>query len=258
MKWLLWALAGCRLSFDELAPSTDLADAPRSDGALVACPATGTPSSIRISGETFEYTNFDNGTSPVPGATIIAAPSNGMNQIVNSAGDSTYSLTVPAAGAPQRVALTYSLPGYWTTIVYTDRELDRDLVGPNMTRWQLGDGPLWGDGQMGTVHGAIGIAPDAAKGTLIVSLRDCANQIIENATVTIDPPPPYLVYLDAGGVPSTTVTTTIAPYTSAIAFHVSPGPHRVSVSTSGLAFLDLDVLVQAGKNVTIASIHPAQ
>lgn len=240
-------------------PDGATADVP-ADVAQVNVPCattTSIPGSVTIAGETFTYTAVANVTSPVANAAVVVLDSS--NAVLGATtGDASgaYSLSVDLGGAPQSFSIKYAPPGYWTTHIYPDVPLDHSILGPNMDRWRLGDGPIWGDGEMGSVYGSVGLSIDAARGTINIAVRDCSEDVIEGVSFDVQPPPERLSYIDASGNISSTLTSTIAPYTSAIALNAQAGPTHITASKAGLAFLEMDLDVPAGNVVTYPAFHP--
>jgi hypothetical protein len=169
--------------------------------------------------------------------------------------DGGYAFSLPTTGAALPAVLVYSITGYWATWVVSDRPYDVDIAGPNMGRWRLGDGPLWDDGAMGSVYSTLGATIDPSFGTLSVTARTCDGGTVEGVTFEIDPPPATAGYLDGSGQPSTVATSTMLPYTQWIAFNVAPGPTHIRATKAGVQFLELDVTVLSGSNMTYTVVH---
>jgi hypothetical protein len=55
------------------------------------------------------------------------------------------------------------------------------------------------------------------------------------------------MYIDASGIVSGTLTSTVAPYTSAVGFNAVPGPTRVTATKNGVDIYSIDVDVPAGR-----------
>lgn len=271
MKWLLLGccLAACgRVGFerersnqvDANAALDSAVDVFASDAAPALAPCattTAAPAQVLVAGETFYYSGILNMTSPVAGASItLSDPTTGVIGTAVSDATGAYSMTVDTGGMARPIRITYSQGTYWRTTIYTDVWLTGDLVGPNMTRWQLGDGPLWSPGGMGAVYGNAGQTVDTTKGTINLAVRDCAENVIEGVVFDIQPPPGAFMYIDTAGAPTTTLSSTVAPYTSAIAFNAQPGPTHIAASKSGLTFLAMDIVVPAGSAVTYPAFHP--
>ena len=221
------------------------------------CPLAAVASSVTYAGQTFVYTGFNNQTGPVPDVVVTAIA--GGAEVARTTNDASgnYALTIPSANRPRLVEIDYVPNGYWVTRVLSDRPLDADVFSPNMDRYRLGDGPVWGDGQMGSVYGANPNPYDLAKGTINIVVRDCNDNIVEGAVVSVTPAPETLQYIDGGGFPSTQLTATVAPYTTAIAFNAIAGPTRISVTKDSATYtFDIDVL--AGRYMQIPVVHVPQ
>ena len=209
------------------------------------------------SGKTFTYTNFNNGTAPLETSAVTAYALDLTSTIATTTSDASglYSLAFPTAGQPRASVIAYEHLGYWTTSVYTDQPFDRDVMGLDTMHWRLGDGPLWSDSSM---YGTLGATLDNTKGTLSVSVRDCADNIVEGVSFAITPSPQVGAYLDGAGLPSMTATSTVGPYTQYVAFNVQPGPTHIRASAAAMQFVDLDVVVKAGQNMTYTVVHPIE
>jgi len=155
---------------------------------------------------------------------------------------------------PVAVELDYTPGGELATHLFVDQPLDRDVVGPNMAGWQLGDGPIWGDGQIDSVYGAAGATRTASTGTLTVVVHDCAEQTIDDVAVAIDPPPGTLAYSGPDGFISG-ATTTQPPFDLAVAMNAIAGANHISATKAGYTFATADVVVQAGEHVTVLLLH---
>jgi len=255
-------LAGCgRLSFDATgadaaAGADSLPDTPTVRGPCAINPSVADP--LTISGETFAYTGFNNATGPVPGTVVRARDASSDAELASTTSDAAglYALAVPTGGAARHIRLEYAPPGYWTTTLSPDRPLDRAVTGINTDKWRLGDGPVWSDGQMGSVYGSVGVARDMARGTLNIAVRTCDEESLEGVTLEVQPAPELFGYTDGGGFISTALTATVAPYTSAAAFNAVPGLTRIRASAPGLTFGDVDVVVLPGNEVTYVVLHP--
>lgn len=111
---------------------------------------------------------------------------------------------------------------------------------------------------MGSVYSANPNPYDLAKGTLNIAVRDCDDNIVEGAAVSVTPAPETLQYIDSGGLPSTQISATVAPYTTAIAFNAIPGPTHITVTKDGVTIYSFDVDTRAGRYVEIPVVHIAQ
>lgn len=260
---VLIALAGCgRVGFDHEQTGSNerdaAVDATADTAAVIApCPATTAPDPLTMSGQTFEYSGFNNQTTAVPGVVVDVALADGtFITSTTSDADGMYSVAIPTGGVPRKLRVDYAPIGYWKTSLQPDVAIATNITGPNMTRWRFGDGPVWGDGQMGSVYGSAGLTRDNAKGTLNIAVRTCTDEIVEGVSITVTPTPDYFGYIDAGGFPSTAITSTVAPYTSATAMNAQPGLTRIQATHAGLTFLDVMVDVKPGSNVTYPVLHP--
>ena len=244
-------LAGCgRFGFDTA--RTRQVDA-RPDTALDAsppvslCPIGTVADPIIVAGQTFAYTAVNNQTAPVASTVVNALVGGTQVATTTSDSQSNYALAIPTGGTAVQVEIDYSPPGYWTTQVIPARTLGASITGPNMNRWQLGDGPVWADGQMGSVYSGAGTAYDLAKGTLEIAARDCSENPVEGVVITVEPPPEKLMYIDTNGNPSATLTATVLPYTHAVGFNAVPGPTHITATRDGVKIYSLDIDVPAGR-----------
>jgi len=219
------------------------------------------PPTITISGKTFEYTMFNNTSRPVGPAmvTLHDVPSMGSLVQVPSLPTGEYALGVMTNGVPKRVALRYARSGYFTTTAIADLAIADSTIGGGLPLWSFGDAPMWSNGAMSSVYMAAGLPRVATKGTLNIAVRDCSGAFIEGGSVVVDPPPigPEGEYRYQGmdGRPSTTLTTTIRRFAHVVVFNAEPGLTRVTAVKDGRTFLDSDVEVLAGSNVTLATVR---
>jgi hypothetical protein len=248
-------LAACgRVGFDARAID-DIDAAP--DAFQLACsvkPATS--QMLDVSGQTFEYTSFNNTTQPV-GNVPVTLRADGMTIGTTTSGtDGAYQITYATGGVSRPLVIEYAPVGYFTTTVFTDSVVDMNIAGANMARWQLGDAPVWSQSAMVSVYTAANETLDGERGTLNVAVRDCAGNGIENVTVQIDPPPlGRLAYQDVDGTPSPTRTKTIGPYNHALAYRAQPGRTTITASTDGRTFATTIVDVRAGNHNTLAIVR---
>jgi hypothetical protein len=258
MVWFLaltCVLVGCgRLGFDPLDPVRDAPPA-SIDASPFACPLAATaPDLIWITGQTFQYTSFDNVIEPLPGATVRATT---PLQVVQAAsdGEGDYAFTLTTGGVPVTATFELFHPDYYTTLVIPDAPLDRDVTGTAVDVWRLGDGPLWTQDAMTLIYETVGVPQDVLAGTLNVAVQDCAGAPIAGITVEISPPPGALIYQTMDGTPSPD-DFTATPLSHAIAFNARPGVTTISAHGGGRTFLDQQVVVRAGSFNTLAIIRP--
>jgi hypothetical protein len=242
---LLCILAACgRVDFD-------------SRGLACALSAT-TPDPVRLSGTTFYYTSFNNTTAPVVGTRVSALTEVGGSMLAQGTSNAggAYSLSIPTGGAPRSLALLFEADNYVTTSAVPDLPVDRDITAQH-SLWSTGDGPLWSPSALDSVYGAAGVVRRPALSTINVSVVDCAGNTIEGVAVAFDPAPERAEYLASNGPPSPSLTSTVAPYTAAVAFNAPPGPTRVSAAKSGLVFLDQTLMISGGE-VTITVMRSVE
>jgi len=214
---------------------------------------------VKLTGTTFQYTDFLNNTSPFPNVSVGAFDvDGGMNAIATTLSDasSNYELMIPTNGAPRPAVIKYSQAGFWSTWVDSDQPYDRDLVAANMTHWRLGDGPIWSDGSMGSVYSTLNATIDASLGTLSISARTCSGELVTGVHFDIDPMPSIFGYLDSSGLPKPMAAGTMPPYAQLVAFGVTPGPTVIRASKAGLQFNELSVMVLPGDNISFTVVHP--
>lgn len=246
------AAFGCgRVGFEGHTDANDAVMATRS----VPCPLADTaPDPVEIRGETFRYTSFNNTTATVGGASVAAWIGGADKAQVQSTGAGAYTLAVPTGGQPAAVTLVGAAAGYYTTWFYSDQPVDAPVMGNRGAILTWGDMPLWDAGAMGAVYTEGGASLSDTLGTLNVAVRDCDGQSIPGVTVTITPAPGKQFYQASDGSAGNT-SSTVAPFTHAIALRAVPGLTHIAASGPGIEFREIDVPVQAGMNNTIVVIH---
>ncbi|HUS29155.1 MAG TPA: hypothetical protein VMZ53_11610 [Kofleriaceae bacterium] len=215
---------------------------------LSVCPfSANAPDPLTVSGITFQYTGPSNMTGATP--SILVTASRGGTQIAQTTSDAAgdYTLVIPTGGASTPIEIDYGPSGYWTTQVIRNVALDTNVTGPNTMFWRIGDGPIWGDGQMGAVYAAASLTYDLAKATLQIAARDCAGAPIGGVTVTVEPPPEKLLYINSNGDVDGSLTTSDAMYGHAVGFNAVAGPTHITASKDGVSIYEMDVDVQAGR-----------
>ena len=254
--WLLLVVAACgRVGFDERALAT--VDAPPPDALELACSLTATTfPMLDVTGKTFEYTSFNNTSQPVANVPVTLRADGAIVGTTTSDTNGAYSITYATGGISRPLVIEYARAGYFTTTVFTDSVVDKNVVGLNNSLWQLGDAPIWSLGAMQSVYAAGNETLDTSTGTLNVAVRDCGGNGIADVTVAIDPPPKgRLVYQDTDGTPSPTGTKTIGPYNHALAYRTQPGRTTITASGAGRRFLPTVVEVRAGDHNTLAIVR---
>jgi hypothetical protein len=255
MRYLLLGcvLAGCgRLGFSDRMAAPDAAVDARRDAVdarvVPLCPLNvSVPDPITVTGETFEYTGFNNTTTPTPSVTVTAYVAGSVVATTVSDAQGMYSMAIPTSGTQQLVEIDYAPSGYWITQVLPNRAVDGAVTGPNTMFWRLGDGPVWADGQMGSVYGSAALSYDLAKGTLEIAARDCAGTPLAGVVFTVTPAPEKLIYLNSGGGPDTSLTATDAMYGHAVGFNAVPGPTHITATKDGVDIYTIDLDVPAGR-----------
>jgi hypothetical protein len=248
-------LAGCgRLQFDELAAVSPDA-VPRACGVPDTAPAT-----IRIDGQTFEYTSFNNTKRPVGLVSVTALDATTGTPLASdtsatSMAGAMYGVDVMTGGVPRRIAMRYATAGYFTTTSILDLDLAASTQGGQQPVWSFGDAPVWSTTTMGTIYMTSGEPLLPAKGTLNVAVRDCANAVIDGVSVTIDPPPGAVRYQASDGLPSMTLTETVLPFGHVLVLNAEPGLTRIIATKAGRTFLETEVTVLGGTNNTLAIVR---
>ena len=222
------------------------------------CPITqAAPESLAVTGETFTYANFQNGTTPLGDVPITARDGSGaVLATTTSDASGDYTLAVGTHGVPLDIELDYAPGCCLETHVFDDQAIDRDVAGLDMGNWQLGDGAIWGDGQMESVYGAAGATRLPTTGTLSVVVHDCDEQPIDGVAVALDPPPGTLAFSGANGFVAG-ATTTQPPFDLAVALNALAGTNHVSATKTGYAFGSAAIAVQAGEHSTVLLLHGA-
>jgi len=239
-------LGGCgRIAFDSI------------QGSAACSIAVTVPDPITVSGQTYTYANFMGGTTPLGSVQVSAhvRDSGAMLASTTSDANGLYALSIATHGVPVTVDLDYIPGGYLTTALVDDQPLDRDIVGPNnMMNLELGDGPIWGDGQMSSVYGAAGVTWNKNAGSFGVIVHDCSEQVVDGVAVAIDPPPGAIAFSGANGFVSG-ATTTQPPFEIATVFNAVPGVNHITATKAGFTIAPIDITVAAGESQTSVIVH---
>ena len=94
-----------------------------------------------------------------------------------------------------------------------------------------------------TYYAAAGITADPAKGTVLVEVFDCIDLAVYGATVEA-PTAGRVLYLDDGGLPSSTATATGSPGI-AVLLNVPAGPLDATVHAGSVVYRPSAVVVRA-------------
>lgn len=212
------------------------------------------PDTLRLAGTTFAYTSFNNTIKPVPDVPITVAY-DGETVLATSQADGSYAIEYPTDGIAHPLVIAYAPAGYFTSTVFTDQVVDRDITGATTGQWRLGDAPVWPPSAMTAIYAASGETRDPTRGSLNVAVRDCDGNGVAGAEVTISPPPGRLVYQDVDGSPSDTLAHTVDPFAHAIAHNAAPGLTTITARKDGRVFAETLVTVGAGNQVTLAIVR---
>jgi len=259
-RWFLAAalLTGCgRFAFDDLARDGGGDAVPLDIAVATGCAQpTAAPANIRIEGQTFRYTSFDN-TSAVVAGTMVSETFATNTQGTASDNNGDYTFGIATSGKPGDFAMDVSRANNFTTHITTDLLIASDQIGDRLDPvMHLGDAPIWDQGQMTGIYASAGGAYAPGLGTLNVAVRDCAGEPVTGVTVTLTPPAAKLFYQSTDGS-GTNTTATAGKFTHAIALGVPPGPVTIHATGGGKTFVDRTVLVLAGTNNTLAFVHGA-
>jgi hypothetical protein len=250
------ALAGCgRLGFDEAAteaPDAGLgAQGTTDDGTerVSPCATSSVAATVWITGMSVEVPAFG-GEVPAANVAIEVVTMAGSPWArTSSGGDGEYSLGVPTDGRGVDAYLALRKPGLLPTILVPDGPIDTDIVDLYT--------PVTSDYAISTLYLLSGVARNATAGTLGVMVVDCDGTPVTDATVTINPPPAAMVYTDAAGSPSTSVTSTRAKGL-VYGLNVPAGTVSITASKTGETFLTHYVNVLDNSHVMGTRIRPVR
>jgi predicted small lipoprotein YifL len=248
---LLFGLAACgRFGFGTDSPPSDAnAIDTAIDAPTVPCgPIETPPADVHVTGFTFRYISFDNDRTIMTGVSVAASRTVDGPAIATTISDAAgaYDLAVPTGGVADTVVLRYTTTNEFTTIAVLDRVLDRDVVGPNGDVLQLGDGPIWNAGQMGSIYSAAGLVRDPLRSMVNISVRDCLGFPIAGAVVDIQPPPEATIYQANDGRPTAGVVETQSRYGQAFGMNALGTTTTITVTHPTRRFAPITVEVVAG------------
>jgi hypothetical protein len=260
---VLAGTAGCgRLAFDETTSGVDGDDAV--DDALMVARCGDpviAPATLRMTGKTFSFGNFQGAISLQTSVAASVRERVSGTVLAMTTSDATtadYSVDIPAGGHAPDAVLVYSrTPDLFTTTVFLDRPLARDLVG-DTTVWNPGNGSVWGGAEMAVVYGSGGDGShsrDSLKGTITFEVRDCVGVPIPNVTLTLTPAPEILLYQSTTGGIDGSRSDTEGTYGSAVAFNAEPGATHVEATGPGFTFDPMDVTVSAGDSMDMVVVR---
>lgn len=250
----LLVVCGCgRLGFDAISVETSDSDASTSQ----ACGAsTQAPDPIAIQGSTFRFTSFENTRAAINNVTVEAFEGDARLATVVSDDAGQYTLTLATGGRAPLLHLRYSKAGFFTSTVYLDAPLDRDIPRGDPSLLGPSDGPLWDAGAMDSVYATTTATLDPAKGTLNINVVDCAEQPLAGVEIALDTMPEVIAYLGTDGRPSSSATSTISPFSFAVGFNAPPGMTTVSATGGGRTFAPVPYPVAAGDQNTLVRVRP--
>jgi len=256
--WYLAAalLTGCgRFAFDEHAVDGALADTSDASPVTVCSPGAA-PSSLKIAGQTFQYTNFDN-TSAVVDTVMVHETFATNSQTTVSDANGNYIFGITTGGNPGVLTMDISRMNFFTTHISTDTLIAADQIGTRGMVWRIGDAPIWNSGAMDSVYANAVVPYSAQLGTLNVAVRDCAGAPVAGVTVTLTPPVDAMgkLFYQASDGTAANMSATAMPFTHAIALRVPAGMVTIHATGGGKTFADHTVLVMAGMNTSITVIH---
>lgn len=260
LRWLvLVLLAGCgRLGFDEsAAEAPDAGITPQgaeADAATVRLgPCPSTPRSggaLRISGTTVDIPAFG-GAIPRSGVTIeLSTTLDGTPMVqTSSAGDGTYTLSVPMSGNELTGYIALREEGLLPSLLVPDGPIDGDIVDMYS--------PVTSDPAVSTLYLLSGVSRKASAGTLGIMVLDCDGVPVVDARVSITPAPAAMVYTDDEGSPNGSLTTTRG--TGLVyALNVPVGTVTVTASKTGEAFMTHEVPVLDNRHVMGTRLRPVR
>ena len=229
-------------------------------GALAACgsSSTGLPAGLECLGQALPSTapavvNVTGmvtanvlSPSPVPHAFVYGFRTGDTTHL---AGDTTntpgqYSLAIPTDGTPVNGYLAISDSGHHIdTYAYPAVPLAADVTENVL---------MVSSNEFSLLAGAAGINPVAGDGFIGVVVRNCQGTSVAGATVTSMPT--GTVRYNAGGLPSSTATSTAADGVAYIA-NVGPGNVTVQATASGHTLRQHTVNARANA-ITLTEIQP--
>jgi hypothetical protein len=220
------------------------------DSAAVTCghgPAA--PASVTVSGKTYTFTSYTD-TAQLPGVSVAVYAFDDLKMLASSQSDANgaYSLSVATGGVARELVVDFTPGGYLSSTVYTGATVNRDTVV---------DGPTWNVGAIDSVYGAGGVATrDMTRGQISIGVYTCDGTPFAGATVTIDPMPELLDYIDDNARPSQMQTSTGTKYPFAFAFNAQARRTQVRAQAMGAQFTAQYIDVTAGNNVTVVFLYP--
>lgn len=214
-----------------------LADAPGVRARIGPCQAAVPIPDPVIATSTFVELPAYGAATPEPGVTIEArtTPAGAPLATATTAADGTYTLPVATSGEPMPVYFAARKQGMATSVFVPDGPLDGDLIGLYS--------PILTPSSLDSLYISAGEYRKSADGTLLVLITDCSGAPVANASISISPPPPRVVYVDDTGRLKTSLVQTSAKGL-VYALGLAPGTVSLTATKAGATFLthELDIL----------------
>jgi hypothetical protein len=218
------------------------------------------PATLHLTGETFTFGNSQGATNPQTSVSVAVRDRVTHIDYATTISDpsAVYSVDVPTMGHALDVELVYSrTPDLFTTTVFLDRPLARDLTG-NVSVWNEGNGSLWGNAEITVVYDSAGDGTyrrDPLKGTITFEMRDCAGVPIGGARVTLTPAAQVVFYQTSANGLDGSGTATESVYGSAVAFNSAVGTVHVETTAPGFSFDPIDITVSPDQAMDMAVLR---
>jgi hypothetical protein len=256
-KWpvlIAFGLAGCgRIAFDPLGTGDGPTGPGGEGGPGIAgpCPlAFQVPATLRLAG-TVDRINYAGASSRENNVVVDALTAVQGTVIATSTTNVTgaFSMNVPTGGMPFLPFLRVTKSGLVTGVYSPDQAIDADAT--------MIAGYITTSGGADSLYAVASLTRNLGKGTLALSVVDCAGVAVSGATISITPSPDAIIYgNNVDGLPSNTATSTPSVGGYAWGLNVPAGIVTVTAAKAGRQFLSHEVEVVNGNTIVATQLRP--
>jgi hypothetical protein len=211
-----------------------------------AASPTSAPNPLSLGGTLTDLTSGNGQAGITAEAHLVAGDALLGTTTTNTAGAYSLSIANPSA-SPVDAYLQFTPPGAGPlrTFLYPPEPFSANATAL--------DSSTTNTTTLSLLYGLAGMSLNAADGTSLVLVTDCAGAPIPGATVGFSPAAGRVVYL-SNGLPSTGATETDLTGL-ALGLNVPPGNSTITASFQGTSLKSHVILIRGG-SITQTSIHP--